>query len=381
MNRKIRLIILISLVLTYFIVAPILIYYALGYRFDFDNQTVVSTGGFYLKIWPQEANILIDQEIVGQTNVFSNEKLIRSLLPKKYNIAVQKEGYFGWDKNLDVEDKKITKLENITLIKKTISFAKIKDDVVNIFLSPNENLILIINYPDYSFSLLDSQSGIIKNTFFIPEITKANISNVDVFSWNQNLKTILLKLEGEPNEYFSVDYNKTGVLTPTTIILKKDPEDLVTSGNLTFKKQNSNIYLLDKTTLEYEPFYKGKGIVFSNDKLKFLFFSDHEILFANTDTLDKKIFLMRFSGIISDCFWLNNNYIIYNINDNIKISEIDTRDKINTVDLQIKLTAEDNSIITPKNPKIFFDGINKNLYILNEKTLFVSEPLTSKNNR
>lgn len=381
MSKKIRLIIFISLVLTYFIAAPILIYYALGYRFNFDTQSVVTTGGFYLKIWPQETTILVDQKAIRQTSIFSNEELIQSLLPKKYNIAVEKNGYFTWDKNLPVENKKITKIENITLIKQTIPFSTVKDSVASFFLSPNDGLILIANDIDLSFSLLDSQSKKVKNSFSIPEVTKNNIDDVSVLSWNQNLKIIYLKLRDGTDKYFSVDYSNAGALTPEAIASPKTPEDLVTSGNLTLKKQNNNIYLQNTATMEFEPFYKGKGIIFSNDKSKFLFFSDHEILFAKTDSPDQKIFLMRFSEVINDCFWLNNDYIIYNVAGKIKISEIDTRDKINTVDLAIKLKIEDGARVALKNPKIFFDGINKNLYILNEQTLFVSEPLTDKSNK
>jgi len=74
-----------------------------------------------------------------------------------------------------------------------------------------------------------------------------------------------------------------------------------------------------------------------------------------------KIFLNRFSEIIGDCFWLNYNYLVFNIENQIKISETDTRDKIN-----IFLIKE------LKNPKIFYNNSLDNLYIFSENNLFFS---------
>ncbi len=379
MSKKVRLIIFISLVITYFIVAPILIYYALGYRFNFDTRTVISTGGFDLKIWPQETNILIDQKIVRRTNIFSNDELIQGLLPKKYNIAVEKEGYFTWDKNLNIEANKVTKLENVTLIKESLAFQNVKGSFDNFYISPDEKYILTANEASATFHTIDSSTLDIVNTF-----TLQNPKDL-VVSWNTGSETVKLYNKTTPEIIYSINYKKTGTIIPEETpgipsdeILSVQP---VTVNGITLVKDADYISLLNTKTDKFEKYYQAKDWKFSPDKSKFLFFNDHEILFAKTNAPTQKIFLIRFSGIIDDCFWLNNDYVIYNVGGKLKISEIDTRDKINTVDLKVQLTTESDAVTTLINPEIHFDTTNKILYILNEKNLFVSEPLTDKKNK
>jgi len=381
MSKKIRLIIFIFLAATYFIAAPILIYYAIGYRINFDNRTIFSTGGFYLKFWPQEVKISIDQNSPAQTGIFSNEELIQGLSPKKYNILVEKEGYFSWDKSLDIEEKKITKIENVTLIKKDLTFSLAIDNISNIFLSPDSDLLLGINLPNYTFSIFDSQNKRVKNTFTIPGVTANDAKNIFVALWDQNIKTIYIGIKDNPTQYFSVEYSKAGALTPKPFKFNNDIEGVSSLNGSTFKETDNNILLQNAETKEFEPIFDGKGIAFSNDKSKVLFFNNHEVLYANASGLEEKFPLLEFPGTIADCEWLNNNYIICSVSNEIKIFEIDFRDKINTVTLKINLLSEDNTSLTLKNPKIIFDTKNKYLYVLNEKTLFVSDPLTDKSNR
>lgn len=373
MTRKTRFILLSLFVFLYLVVAPILICYSLGYRLDFDKKKLVSTGGVYLKIWPQESQISIGEKINKKTSIFSNELLVQGLLPKKYKIIVKKDGYYDWEKNLEIESQKVNRIENVTLIKEGIFFEISKEKINNFYISPNRDLILLLG-SNQRFSLVNSQTKIEENSFFLPEVIK---NDVDIFSWDENTDIIILEAEGN---YFSVDYNKTGVIEPKKISLK-DSNKLVSDAKLTFKKEDAYIYLLNPETNKFDGFYQAKDITFSPDKSRFLFFNDHEILFAESKTPNQRNFLMRFSEKINNCFWLNNNYIIFDVAGSVKISEIDTRDKINMVDLGTKINLTNNSFVESKNPKIFFDEINKKLYILNKNTLFISEPLTDKNNK
>lgn len=110
----------------------------------------------------------------------------------------------------------------------------------------------------------------------------------------------------------------------------------------------------------------------TQDSKKMVYFNNYEIfiLFFEKiyEQLQKeaggKLFLTRFSEKIGDVFWLNNNYLIFNVGDKIKISEIDDRDKINIFDLGD----------FPES-KIFWSEINKNLYILSKENLFNLEKL------
>lgn len=307
MTKKTRFILFSIFVVLYLVIAPLIVFYSLGYRFDFEKRKIISTGGLYLKFWPENAEVLADGKIKKKINPLSNEMLIQGLFPKKHTISVKKDGYTQWEKTLEVKEKEVTKVENITLIKEKIIFEKLKENIKDFYISSNGDLIL------------------------------------------------------------SSD--------PSTSNLENNKK-LIVGGKLTFKKEGGYIYLLNTETNEFDNFYQAKDIIFSPDKSRFLFFNDHEILFANTDNLTDKIFLIRFSEKINNCLWLNNNYLIFDVVGKIKISEIDNRDKINIVELPQQLYLQDGSMFELKNPKFIFNQIDKKLYILTENTLLVSEKLS-----
>lgn len=371
MTRKTRLVLFFLFVFLYLVVAPVLIFYSLGYRIDLENKKIVSTGGLYLKIWPQETSVLIDNKIEGKTGLFSNEILVQGLYPRKHNILVKKDGYYPWEKTLETLEKEVTKVDNITLIKEKILFEKLRDNVESFYFSPNRDLILLFDSSENTFLIISSQTKETKSSFSLSD------NDIKIISWNENLRTITLKSK---NDYFLIDYNKAGVIKPEETSFENN-ENLVTGGNLTFEKREGYIYLLNPETEEFDSFHQAKDIIFSPDGSKFLFFNDHEILYSNSNKPSEKIFLHRFSEKISDCFWLNNNYLIFNAGGQIKISEIDTRDGINLVDIPQAISLNDSSVFELKNPKISWDEINKKLYILEQENLLVSEPLTDKNNK
>lgn len=373
MTRKTRLILFLTLLIVYLILAPVLIFYSLGYRFDFTTKKIVNTGGFYIKVWPSDSQVLIGEKINKRTGVFSNELLIQGLLPKKYKMVVKKDGYFDWEKTLEIEKQTVTRVENVTLIKKDIFFEISKEEINNFYFSPSRDLILLLG-PNQHFSLVNSRTKIEQNSFSLPETAK----DIDVFSWDENIKTIILK--DSRDSLFIINYSQKGEILPEATFQSVN-EPQVTNGIIYFEKKNGYIYL--RVPEEDKPWqlYQAKDVVFSPDKSKFLFYNDYEILYAKTSDPFQRIFITRFSEKIGNCFWLNNNYIIFDVAGSIKISEIDTRDKINMVDLGTKINLRGNGSVELKNPKMFFDEIDKKLYILNKNTLFVSEPLTDKNNK
>lgn len=110
----------------------------------------------------------------------------------------------------------------------------------------------------------------------------------------------------------------------------------------------------------------------SSDKIKLVEVNDYEIwiLFLKEQfeqpqrKAGEKVFLTRFSEKIDRVFWLNNDYLIFNVGNKIKVAEIDDRNRINLIDL-----AEF------QNPKLIWDEKDKKLYVLSEGRLYISEKL------
>lgn len=303
MTKRTRFVLFSIFVVFYLVIAPLIIFYSLGYRFDFEKRKIISTGGLYLKFWPENVEIFVDGKLKKKINPLSNEILIQGLFPKKHTVLVKKDGYNQWEKTLEIKEREVTKVENVTLIKEKIIFEKLKENIKDFYISSNGDLILS---------------------------SDPSISN----------------------------------------------KKLIVSGKLTFKKDGGYIYLLNNKTNKFDNFYQAKDIIFSPDKSKFLFFNDHEILFANTDNPTDKIFLIRFSEKINNCLWLNNNYLIFDVAGRIKITEIDNRDKINIVEIPEQIYLQDGNMLDLKNPKFIFNQTDKKLYILTESTLLASEKLS-----
>ena len=76
---------------------------------------------------------------------------------------------------------------------------------------------------------------------------------------------------------------------------------------------------------------------------------------------------------ITDCLWLNNDYIIFTAGDKITISEIDYRGNINAITLPQTIAISPDKKIDIKNPQIFFNQQSSKLYILTADTLLLSE--------
>lgn len=338
MPKTARFILFVSFAVLYITLAPVLIIYSMGYSFDFKNWRLTATGGFYLETWPQEVDILVNGVQKNKTGFFSHQSLIQGLAPLEYILSAEKDGYYSWQKKLGVFDNQITRLANITLIKKEIAFEKIGEDIGAFTVSPSGSSLFLQN----------GQEKMIDNKLF--SLNK----NLDIVFWDEKNKNILFESE---NTYLLADYENEVILKDTEYVAHEDSPIFFSEGKI-FDLKGGELY-------------PANGIVFSPDNSKFLFWTDSEIYYAQSSNPTERILLHKLSQKIGSCFWLNNYYIIFNIGPSIKISEIDDRDIINIVSLDnFKGEIE-----------MYFQNTDKKLYVLINKELFVSEPLTDKNNK
>jgi len=415
MTRKVRKILFFIFFIIFILSAPSLILYYQGYRFDFQSKKLTQTGGLFLKVLPKQVEIYIDGKLIKKTDFFFGSALIENLLPKKYHIEVKKEGYFVWEKNLEIKEKEVIEAENIILFPKIPNFEILSKNANNFWPSPDgEKLILReANENGWSLKLFDLKrkvkSHLISERDFHSKIV--DLLNLD---WSQDSKEIYLDVGLEEQEkHFSFQVNQA----PPVLIEKEiatSSENIISSkkvngdiyyldnfghffknevkltekpfpvegetkyvleifGNFIFLEENQTLYAFNPDSKLFEKFFeKINNLKISLDNKKLVYFSDFEIwiLFLGekldqpTKKAGQKLFLSRLSEKIKDVFWLNSDYLIFNAGDKIKINEIDDRDKINMFDL-----AEF------KNPEIFFNQTDKNLYVLSEGNLFTSEKL------
>lgn len=160
--------------------------------------------------------------------------------------------------------------------------------------------------------------------------------------------------------------------------LKKNTSyEIILTGGSIFLTESESLFLLNKDTGIFENFYHTvKGMKASPNGQKILYCNDHEIIYSflnsnNTET----ILLNRFSKIIGDCYWLNEDYVVFSLGDKLMISEINIQDNINMISLPEVFTLPDGNNIAIKNPEIFVNQQDKKIYFLTEKTLLATERL------
>ncbi|MGB9598855.1 MAG: hypothetical protein ACPLZH_03375, partial [Minisyncoccales bacterium] len=130
-----------------------------------------------------------------------------------------------------------------------------------------------------------------------------------------------------------------------------------------FNKEEDNFEKIEEGILDYKVSPdKEKLAIFSNNEI-FIFYLKER--FAQPmKRKGEKVFITRFSKKIGNLFWLNPDYLIFNVGNKIKVSEIDDRNGMNIYDL-----AEF------REPKISFNNFDKKIYLLSEKNLYILEKL------
>jgi predicted DNA-binding antitoxin AbrB/MazE fold protein len=445
------------------LVTPLVVFYSQGYRFDFESRKITQTGAFSIKAWPNGSLIYLNDKLVKKTHFLFGTAFIDGLLPKKYKIEVKKDGYYPWQKNLDIKKEIATEMKNIFLVPENIKFEILIGKIEDFFVSPDgkKSILKKASGKNWSLYILDLEKNnqslllldkdIIKegqeiksfrlkwsddskkvliefndkeNRYFVIELDKdkktisldfikGDIAGAS-FNPDNSQRIFFIRKEAEKNSLFLVDYNKKEVTGPilddilayqlyngnlfwlnkegfivqsdlsggNIINLNLQPLSLkegakykiiVSPGEKVFLKENDNLYFLNTGNQSFEKILSSvKDIVISPDMKKVAYFTDSEIWIFFLKKIEEqpqkeeneKSFLTRFSGKIDNLFWWTSHYLIFNSGEQIKIIEIDDRDKINIY-----------TLADFKNPKIFWNEIDKKLYVLSNGNLYSSEKL------
>ncbi|MBM3256535.1 MAG: hypothetical protein FJZ04_03675 [Candidatus Moranbacteria bacterium] len=100
------------------VIAPVVVFYSLGYRFDLVKGIFVYSGSIVFKATPAEVNIKLNGTDIPQASVdLINRSLnINGLMPKKYTLEIGAPGYQTWKKETSVHSGIATEYWNIVLV-------------------------------------------------------------------------------------------------------------------------------------------------------------------------------------------------------------------------------------------------------------------------
>ncbi len=110
------------------IASIIIILFAQGWRFDFDSFKAVKTGGIFIKTTVSGAKIYVNDQYAGLTSGLLNyTKLIDNLAPKNYNLFIYKDGYYPWNKMVQVKNGLVTELVSVILLPLDLKRVKVAE--------------------------------------------------------------------------------------------------------------------------------------------------------------------------------------------------------------------------------------------------------------
>lgn len=91
-------------VLAFFIVAPILLFYTAGYRYNVKKRLVERNGALIVDGSPKGAAIFLDGINTGNTTPYT----FQNVIPGWHTIRVEKVGYSTWEKHLEIRAEQVT---------------------------------------------------------------------------------------------------------------------------------------------------------------------------------------------------------------------------------------------------------------------------------
>ncbi|MDD5655540.1 MAG: PEGA domain-containing protein [Candidatus Omnitrophica bacterium] len=140
------------LFLLFFIVAPTLVFYSLGYQFDVNSKKFLKTGALSIKTFPKGASVTLNNEKLPDTTPCN----LRELLPREYSLTLEKEGFYPYQIPVTVKPAAILDI-NVVLVPRMENIDKLKLDlnIYKFFLTKHlfgDKIIILADKGVYSIS-------------------------------------------------------------------------------------------------------------------------------------------------------------------------------------------------------------------------------------
>ena len=357
MSKKTRTIFFLICLFLFFLITPLVVLYSQGYRIDWDSKKIIKTGGFYFNVWPAGAQIFLDGKFQKKTGFLSNYVYIDNLKPKEYKIEIKKEGFFPWQKNLEIKENLVINFNDIFLIPENPKYTTLSQNTEDFFFSPDGRKVILKERTEKGWNLkiieldINLKSGLFSG-FESPEIELSDLK------FSADSEKILFTTKEKEKQ-------RSWILELESPFQEKMPADLISLDFLGGKASDTS---------------------FNSDDSKKIFFVKENNLFeanlSNKEISSRPVLINLITYEISEgnLFWLSKNGFILKTGLNGEIEE-----KLNFEPLSIKEGEKYQIYI--KNPLIFlkegdtFYIFNSDSQILEKLSDFAKELKLSPDGR
>jgi hypothetical protein len=388
MTKNTRTILFFLLVIAFAIVTPIVIFYSQGYRFDLENNKIVKTGGILIRSYPKNnLSLYLDDKLAPVKKMFFD-----NITPEEHTIIIEKEGYFTFEKAIEVEEKLITEL-HVVLFPENKEKEILLENVSEIYSIPNNKFIIkqdnafysldtknyeveLITEDDFdSYEVINDNILGTKNGYFYLEQNQfLDIGQTDFVINNDFYYKIDNKIYKNnelikenidfynPPYYFSKGYLYKDSKQLTEEIFEidenKEYEILPINDRIFLNENNEKLYILDDDQFKKVLFLNGI-LEYGPYEDKILFNTGNEIwIYSGEENTFE--FITRFSYKIKNIQWINKEYFMFTTDNELIIADTDF-DNVTTF------------IQYLNNPTIFLR--DKVIYILNNNNLYFIEDI------
>lgn len=175
-----------TFILTFFVSAPLIIFYASGYRLDFKRGKIIKTGTLLIEGKDiKDAKLYLNNELYEKP--FSEKLYIYNLIPGEYQVKLERDSYYPWQKKINIYSGLTTFTQDIVLFKKNIPLQLIDGQVSDFYLSPDwQKIVYLTKFATYTeIHLLNLET---KEINLVSKIE--TIGNIEL-SWAASSKKIL----------------------------------------------------------------------------------------------------------------------------------------------------------------------------------------------
>ncbi|MCX6812734.1 MAG: hypothetical protein NTW79_03945 [Candidatus Berkelbacteria bacterium] len=119
------------------VISLYLIYYAFGYKINWNNFSFRHTGMIYLSFSPSDADVYLDGKLIAHGSSFSD-----NFYAGFYDVEVNKFGYNSWTTSAKITDDMVFADKSITLFRSSAKISDVSDTgTIASIDSPNDSLI------------------------------------------------------------------------------------------------------------------------------------------------------------------------------------------------------------------------------------------------
>lgn len=214
MTRRYRQFIFWIFVFLFILASIITTLFAQGWRFNFETLRVVKTGSIFVKTIISGTKLYINDEYIGSTSgILNYSKLINNLTPKNYNLFIYKEGYYPWNKIVEIKSGLVTEFLYIALLPlelKKIKITELPRQIVSDFRVSNETIKIINNKKTGNANFYDFDGKLTPDNAF------ETATSTELISPDKNKKLYVL------NNKILIDYINNVKEEPLKIMGEKE---------------------------------------------------------------------------------------------------------------------------------------------------------------